>query len=332
MSPEYTNELVKKFTAHLKLEKGLSENTLEAYLNDTAKLLQFAESENKPVTDLTTEDLHRFVYELQDIGICARSQARILSGVKAFFRFLKLDGYIDSDPSELIETPKLGRKLPEILTVEEIDAMVGSIDLSLPEGRRNRAILETLYGCGLRVSELTGLRISQLYLDDGYILVEGKGSKQRLVPISPAAIHEIRLYMLDRGYSVSQPAGRTTDTGHDILHYPECLRSLRNPQNHQPAHIAAFVRHAPARTWSQPTCHTTDARARKHHHDRNLCPFRQEFPPAGNPVASPPESKSGINLRNPAPFEIQRISGREKPSLNKRQCVIMSNLSHCFAS
>lgn len=198
MSPEYTNELVKKFTAHLKLEKGLSENTLEAYLNDTAKLLQFAESENKPVTDLTTEDLHRFVYELQDIGICARSQARILSGVKAFFRFLKLDGYIDSDPSELIETPKLGRKLPEILTVEEIDAMVGSIDLSLPEGRRNRAILETLYGCGLRVSELTGLRISQLYLDDGYILVEGKGSKQRLVPISPAAIHEIRLYMLDR--------------------------------------------------------------------------------------------------------------------------------------
>lgn len=198
MSPEYTNELVKKFTAHLKLEKGLSENTLEAYLNDTAKLLQFAESENKPVTDLTTEDLHRFVYELQDIGICARSQARILSGVKAFFRFLKLDGYIDSDPSELIETPKLGRKLPEILTVEEIDAMVGSIDLSLPEGRRNRAILETLYGCGLRVSELTGLRISQLYLDDGYILVEGKGSKQRLVPISPTAIHEIRLYMLDR--------------------------------------------------------------------------------------------------------------------------------------
>lgn len=198
MSPEYTNELVKKFTAHLKLEKGLSENTLEAYLNDTAKLLQFAESENKPAMDLTTEDLHRFVCELQDIGICARSQARILSGVKAFFRFLKLDGYIDSDPSELIETPKLGRKLPEILTIEEIDAMVGSIDLSLPEGRRNRAILETLYGCGLRVSELTGLRISQLYLDDGYILVEGKGSKQRLVPISPAAIHEIRLYMLDR--------------------------------------------------------------------------------------------------------------------------------------
>ena len=193
-----SENLLKRFGRYLKLERGLSANTVEGYTGDVEKLVDFIQAEEPDWSRVTGDDLHRFVCTLQDLGIGARSQARIISGIKSFFGFLKVEKVIDEDPSELIETPKLGVKLPDVLTVDEVDQLVASFDLSRPEDRRNRAIIETLYGCGLRVSELVGLRISDLYLSDGYIIVEGKGEKRRLVPISQNAIREIALYMDDR--------------------------------------------------------------------------------------------------------------------------------------
>ena len=190
--------IIKKYQQYLKLEKSLSKNTLEAYNTDLEKLMSFLSSERIGILQTTTNDLEQFIAGLHDIGIHARSQARIISGIKSFFRFLILEDYIDIDPSELIEGPQIGLKLPEVLSIEEIDAIIASIDLSKNEGQRNRAILETLYSCGLRVSELTSLKISNIYLEDEFIKVEGKGSKQRLVPISQKAIKEIKLYFLDR--------------------------------------------------------------------------------------------------------------------------------------
>ena len=185
-------KILLKYRQYLKLERSLSENTVEAYLTDLDKLLAYLTLEGIDITDVTLQDLENFSAGLHDIGIHPRSQARILSGIRSFFRFLTLDDYIRQDPSELLESPQIGRHLPDVLTVEEIDALIGAIDQTTPEGQRNRAILETLYSCGLRVSELCNLKLSDLYLNEGFIKVEGKGSKQRLVPISPRAINEIR--------------------------------------------------------------------------------------------------------------------------------------------
>lgn len=190
--------IIRKYQQYLKLEKSLSKNTLDAYMTDLDKLLNFLQSENIEISDVCLDDLERFSAGLHDIGIHPRSQARIISGIKSFFHFLIMADYLEADPSELLEGPKIGLKLPEVLTVEEIDSIIAAIDLSKNEGQRNRAILETLYSCGLRVSELTNLKLSDLYLDEGFIKVEGKGSKQRLVPISPRAIKEIKLYFTDR--------------------------------------------------------------------------------------------------------------------------------------
>ena len=190
--------IIRKYQQYLKLEKSLSKNTLDAYMTDLDKLLNFLQSENIGISDVCLDDLERFSAGLHDIGIHPRSQARIISGIKSFFHFLVIADYLEADPSELLEGPKIGLKLPEVLTVEEIDSIIAAIDLSKNEGQRNRAILETLYSCGLRVSELTNLKLSDLYFDEGFIKVEGKGSKQRLVPISPRAIKEIKLYFTDR--------------------------------------------------------------------------------------------------------------------------------------
>ena len=190
--------IIRKYQQYLKLEKSLSKNTLDAYMTDLDKLLNFLQSENIEISDVCLDDLERFSAGLHDIGIHPRSQARIISGIKSFFHFLLMADYLEADPSELLEGPKIGLKLPEVLTVEEIDSIIAAIDLSKNEGQRNRAILETLYSCGLRVSELTNLKLSDLYFDEGFIKVEGKGSKQRLVPISPRAIKEIKLYFTDR--------------------------------------------------------------------------------------------------------------------------------------
>lgn len=190
--------IIRKYQQYLKLEKSLSPNTLDAYETDLEKLLRFLEGEKKGVLDVTLDDLQRFASGLHDIGIHPRSQARILSGIKSFFHFLVMADYLEGDPSELLEGPKIGFKLPEVLTIEEIDQIIDAVDLSKNEGQRNRAILETLYSCGLRVSELCNLKISDLYLAEGFIKVEGKGSKQRLVPISPRAIKEIEHWFIDR--------------------------------------------------------------------------------------------------------------------------------------
>ncbi|MEG1564327.1 MAG: site-specific tyrosine recombinase XerD [Bacteroides sp.] len=190
--------IIKKYQQYLKLEKSLSPNTVNAYLTDLDKLLNYLLIEGIEAVDVCLENLQCFTAGLHDIGIHPRSQARILSGIKSFYHFLLMANYIELDPSELIEGPKIGFKLPEVLTIEEIDSMIGCIDLSKNEGQRNRAILETLYSCGLRVSELTNLKLSNLYFDEGFIKVEGKGSKQRLVPTSARAIKELQLYFIDR--------------------------------------------------------------------------------------------------------------------------------------
>ncbi|MFM7758204.1 MAG: site-specific tyrosine recombinase XerD [Crocinitomicaceae bacterium] len=185
---------IKDFVSYLKIEKGLSENSILAYSNDVEKLKEYCNGISRVPETVNYNDLKLFIGELYDLGLSARSQARIISGIKQFFAYLVLENYISSDPSELLEQPKIGRKLPEVLTIEEIDTLIAAIDLSKDEGHRNRAILETLYSCGLRVSELVNLRFSDLYFDEGFIRVIGKGNKERLVPVSPQVEKEINLY------------------------------------------------------------------------------------------------------------------------------------------
>ena len=202
---EDSTEILRKYKLYLKLEKSLSTNTIDAYLTDLDKLLRFLSEENIHVYDVTLEHLETFSAGLLDLGIHPSSQARILSGIRAFYRFLVMDGRLDADPTELLESPQTGFHLPEVLTVEEIDNLIESIDLSAPEGQRNRTMLEVLYSCGLRVSELCTLKLSDLYLEQGFIKVEGKGSKQRLVPISPRAIKELHYYFIDRNIITIKP-------------------------------------------------------------------------------------------------------------------------------
>lgn len=195
---EQQETIVRRYVRYLKLERGLSANTLEAYQRDLEKLLVYLKQTGKHVVDVQLEDLQAFAAGLHDIGIGPRSQCRILSGVRSFYNFLAIDGYRDDDPTELLESPTLGEHLPEVLTTAEVDALEESIDLSKWEGHRNRAIIETLFSCGLRVSELTNLKLSNLYLDDGFVRVIGKGSKERLIPVSPRVIKELGWWFDDR--------------------------------------------------------------------------------------------------------------------------------------
>ncbi len=188
---------LKKYTAYLRLEKALSANTIEAYLKDVGKLIEYV-SDEIPVTLVSSPMLETFFAQLRDLGIHARSQARILSGLKSFFGFLVIEDVVQKDPTERIDAPTMGRHLPEVLSLDEIDEMIQGVDLSKKEGQRNRAILETLYSCGLRVSELINLKLSCCHVNDEFVQVEGKGGKQRLVPISRRAIDEIDLWMDQR--------------------------------------------------------------------------------------------------------------------------------------
>ncbi len=190
--------IVRAYVRYLKLERNYSPNTLEAYRHDLGHLLAYCHREEKDVLQMKLEDLQHFAAGIHELGIGPTSQARILSGVRSFYRWLLLDGRIDADPTELLESPRLGEHLPEVLTTAEVDQLEASIDRSKPEGQRNRAIIEVLFSCGLRVSELTHLRLSDLFLDEGYIRVMGKGSKERLVPISNRAVHELQLWFYDR--------------------------------------------------------------------------------------------------------------------------------------
>jgi integrase/recombinase XerD len=190
----------KHFENWLRLEKSLSQNSIEAYLNDIRKLEEFtveAGKEKNPA-EITYSDLREFVAWYSKGNKNARTQSRVLSGIRAFYKFLLIDGVIDENPSSLLESPKIGLRLPEVLSVDEIDRIVEVIDLSKPEGHRNKAIIETLYGCGLRVSELVNLRLTDIHYGEGFVSITGKGNKQRLVPISNKALKEIDLYKIDR--------------------------------------------------------------------------------------------------------------------------------------
>ena len=192
------DSVLRRYVQYLCLERSYSKNTLDAYRRDLQKLLIFYADNHIDYRTVTLEQLDQFAGQLREEGIQARSVARILSGVRSFYRFLTLEKEVEQDPTELLESPQIGKHLPEVLSVEEIDSIISVIDVSKPEGIRDRAIIEVLYGCGLRISELCNLRISQLYLEDKYIRVKGKGSKERLVPIEGVAIDRVREWLVTR--------------------------------------------------------------------------------------------------------------------------------------
>ena len=192
------DSVLRRYVQYLCLERSYSKNTLDAYRRDLQKLLVFYADNHIDYRTVTLEQLDQFAGQLREEGIQARSVARILSGVRSFYRFLTLEKEVEQDPTELLESPQTGKHLPEVLSVEEIDSIINVIDVSKPEGIRDRAIIEVLYGCGLRISELCNLRISQLYLEDKYIRVKGKGSKERLVPIEGVAIDRVREWLVTR--------------------------------------------------------------------------------------------------------------------------------------
>ncbi len=193
-----TAAIIKTYGRYLKLEKNYSPNTVAAYLTDVAHLIDFCAQQGVSPLEVKLPQLEHFATTLHDLGIGPASQARVISGVRSFYRYLVLDGYIDDDPTELLESPQLGERLPEVLTTAEVDRMEAAIDLSRAEGQRNRAIIEVLFACGLRVSELVSLRLSSIYREDHFVRILGKGSKERLVPISDSALHELDLWYADR--------------------------------------------------------------------------------------------------------------------------------------
>ena len=200
-----SKDIVGRYRRYLKLEKGYSVNTLDAYMRDVDKLFRYLAVEQVDVLDVKLEDLEHFAAFISDLGIGPRSLARILSGVRQFYRFLVIDGYLEVDPTELLESPKQPDHLPEVLSTAEVDLLEQAIDLSKWEGHRNRAIIEVLFSCGLRVSELTNLKLSNLYIEEQYIRVMGKGSKERLVPISPRALDELNYWFADRNVMKIKP-------------------------------------------------------------------------------------------------------------------------------
>ena len=191
-------ELLKRFRRHLRLLKGVSPNTVAAYISDVGKLSTWWEEEQRDPVTLTLDDLETFSASLHDLGIASSSHARILCGVRAFYQYLTIDGYVEQDPSELLESPIQDKHLPDVLSTEEVDMIINAIDLSKWEGQRNRAIIEVLFSCGLRVSELVTLTLSNIYEEDGFVRILGKGNKERLVPISGRALHELHLWYMDR--------------------------------------------------------------------------------------------------------------------------------------
>lgn len=202
-----TRLIIQDFEAYLLLEKGLSQNSILSYGNDVRHLAEFLSERDMKIDRVMESHLHEFLVILHEIGISPRSQARLISGLKSFFRFLILEGYIEDDPSLFIETPKLSRDLPDVLSVEEIDAMIGAIPADKEESLRNHAIIETLYGSGLRVSELVDARLSRLDLKERLLLVEGKGSKERVVPVSPVASRLLEEWIRQRNLMKIKPDG-----------------------------------------------------------------------------------------------------------------------------
>ena len=186
---------IKEFKSYLRIERSLSDNTIDSYLRDIQKLANFSEEKDLTELQITKAEVKEFISEINKEGISARSQSRIISGIKAFYKYLILEDYLKVNPTELIESPKIGMKLPDTLSIEEIDSLISAIDLSHPQGERNRAILEVLYSCGLRVSELTSLKLSNIRFKEGYVKVVGKGNKERFAPIGSSAIKFLNIYL-----------------------------------------------------------------------------------------------------------------------------------------
>ena len=186
---------IKEFKSYLKIERSLSDNTIDSYLRDVQKLAKFSVDKNLNELKITKDEVKEFIVEINKEGISARSQSRIISGIKSFYKYLILEDYITINPTELIESPRIGMKLPDTLSIIEIDSLISSIDLSHPQGERNRAILEVLYSCGLRVSELTNLKLSNIRFNEGYVKVLGKGNKERFAPIGGTAIKYLKIYL-----------------------------------------------------------------------------------------------------------------------------------------
>ena len=186
---------IKEFKSYLRIERSLSDNTIDSYLRDIQKLANFSEEKHLTELEITKAEVKEFISEINKVGISARSQSRIISGIKAFYKYLILEDYLKINPTELIESPKIGMKLPDTLSIEEIDSLISTIDLSHPQGERNRAILEVLYSCGLRVSELTNLKLSNIRFKEGYVKVVGKGNKERFAPIGSSAIKFLNTYL-----------------------------------------------------------------------------------------------------------------------------------------
>jgi integrase/recombinase XerD len=205
MCAKKINTPLERFRLYLRLEKGLSPRTLDAYMSDVEKFDAYIQEGGGDILTVELEQLRSYIATLVDVGIHPRTQARLVSSLRSFYGFLKMDGYIESNPTELLKSPKLPMYLPDVLTLDEIDRVIDAIDLAQLEGQRNRAMIEVLYSCGLRVSELCNLKISDLYLDEEFIRVTGKGDKQRLVPISPRAIAELNYYFNDRDHIEIKP-------------------------------------------------------------------------------------------------------------------------------
>lgn len=186
---------IKEFKSYLRIERSLSNNTIDSYLRDIQKLARFSEEKDLNELQITKAEVKEFIASINKKGISARSQSRIISGIKAFYKYLILEDYLKVNPTELIESPRIGMKLPDTLSIEEIDSLISAINLSHPQGERNRAILEVLYSCGLRVSELTNLKLSNIRFKEGYVKISGKGNKERFAPIGSSAIKFLNIYL-----------------------------------------------------------------------------------------------------------------------------------------
>lgn len=248
----------KGFESFLRLEKSLSDNSVAAYINDINKLMMFLDESYKklPPERVKLEHLKSFVEHINERGVSPRTQARTISGIKSFYKFLLMEGKINADPTSLLESPKIGRKLPDVLTMEEIDLLIDAIDLGKSEGQRNKAMLETLYSCGLRVSELVNLKVTNLFFDQGFIKVEGKADKERLVPISEKAVEEITNYLSNYRKTLKinkenenilflNRRGKKTQQSNDFYnHQKSCGESWFGEKN-QSSHVPSFICNAP---------------------------------------------------------------------------------------
>ena len=286
------NELKRDYVRYLKLQRGMTANTIDAYGRDVDKLLAFLQGEGLRPEDTQLADLQHFAAGLHDIGIGPRSQCRILSGVRSFFRFMAIDGRIEQDPSELLESPVLGQHLPEYLTPQEVDMLEDSIDLSVAEGQRNRAIIEVLFSCGLRVSELVQLRLSNLFEEEQFVRIMGKGNKERLVPISPRALHELQLWFIDRNQLKIKPGEEDyvflNRRGHHLTR-----TMIRHSEDHLAPHAAPLVCHGTARGWGRPARDSGPAGPREHWHHRNI--YARDQPVAAADSAATPPAQPALS-------------------------------------